>query len=113
MRRIFLDDSKTGYQQERPCYSAVPQRAGQVPSAAAHKVAWQKRASTAGMPSQMRASAVGIDYDAMTARAAQMLQENESKAVKRPADEVADGEPPAKAAAGAEQKRPVAAVSCG
>ena len=53
------------------------------------------------MPLQMRASAVGIDYDAMTARAAQMLQENESKAVKRPADEAADGEPPAKAAAGA------------
>lgn len=49
----------------------------------------------------MRASAVGIDYDAMTAKAAQMLQENESKAVKRPAEEAAEGALPAKTAAGA------------
>ena len=51
----------------------------------------------------MRASAVGIDYTAMTARAAQMLQENESKAgVKRAAEGAADGAPPAKASAGAD-----------
>ena len=62
---------------------------------------------------QMRASAVGIDYDAMTARAAQMLLENESKAVKRPAEDAADGEPPARAAAGAgSAPRPTAVAPC-